>query len=174
MAENEERQSKPSSTTAQPHRPTIMLPPRPAFAETIFNNGPGTATGLGLGFSPGPMTLVSNFFADSDDCKSFSQLLAGAMASPAAGHLRPNFMDQQSQSLVERSSDGVAVSDGDFRFKQSRPAGLSVHQQQQQSIFSVPPGLSPATLLDSPGLGMLSPAQVAAKFNYFELCHQFI
>nr|QDC33360.1 transcription factor WRKY3 [Medicago sativa] len=31
----------------------------------------------GGGFSPGPMTLLSNLFGDNDDCKSFSELLAG-------------------------------------------------------------------------------------------------
>nr|AEO31507.2 WRKY transcription factor 2-4 [Dimocarpus longan] len=159
MAENEERPSAPSKpTTAQPRRPTITPPPRAAFAEGLFNNGSGTvsSTGLGMGFSPGPMTLVSSFFAESEDCKSFSQLLAGAMASPAsaAGHMGPNFLEQQ----VEISSgDDAVVGEGDFRFKQSRPAGLVI--AQQQPIFSVPPGLSPATLLESPSLGMLSPAQ---------------
>ncbi|CAJ1931984.1 unnamed protein product [Sphenostylis stenocarpa] len=57
-------------------RPTISLPPRAASMETLFNGG----------FSPGPMTLLSGFLNDGDDCnKSFSQLLAGAMASPVAG-----------------------------------------------------------------------------------------
>lgn len=55
-----------------PVRPTITLPPR---TDTLFNGG----------LSPGPMTLLSSFFSDGgDDCKSFSQLLAGAMMSPAA------------------------------------------------------------------------------------------
>ena len=60
-----------------PQLPTITLPPRGGGSsmESLFNGG----------FSPGPMTLVSSLFADGgDDCKSFSQLLAGAMASPAA------------------------------------------------------------------------------------------
>ncbi|RDX81241.1 putative mitochondrial protein, partial [Mucuna pruriens] len=35
-----------------------------------------------VGFSPGPMTLISNFFGDGDECKSFSELLAGAMVDP--------------------------------------------------------------------------------------------
>ncbi|KAM0989948.1 hypothetical protein ACFX2J_008413 [Malus domestica] len=35
-------------------------------------------------FCPEPMTLVSNFLSDDgNDCKSFSQLLAGAMTSPS-------------------------------------------------------------------------------------------
>ena len=67
----------PSKSKSFPLRPTINLPPRTSM-ESLFSSGPG----LGFGFSPGPMTLVSSFFSDSDDCKSFSQLLAGAMASP--------------------------------------------------------------------------------------------
>ncbi|KAI8008122.1 putative WRKY transcription factor 4 [Camellia lanceoleosa] len=56
-------------------RPTIILPSR-TFFDSIF-----------AGLSPGPMTLVSSFFSDSysdSDCPSFSQLLAGAMASHVA------------------------------------------------------------------------------------------
>ncbi|KAM2466596.1 hypothetical protein FF1_008525 [Malus domestica] len=35
-------------------------------------------------FCPEPMTLIFNFFSDGgNDCKSFSQLLAGAMTSPS-------------------------------------------------------------------------------------------
>lgn len=53
-----------------PQRPTLTLPPR---TDALFSGG----------FSPGPMTLLSNLFADGDDGKSFSQLLAGSMVSPA-------------------------------------------------------------------------------------------
>ncbi|XP_023515298.1 probable WRKY transcription factor 4 [Cucurbita pepo subsp. pepo] len=69
----------PSKLKLRPLRPTINLPPRTSM-ESLFSGGPG----LGFGFSPGPMTLVSSFFSDPDDCKSFSQLLAGAMTSPVA------------------------------------------------------------------------------------------
>jgi len=64
---------RPPWKEAAPPRPTISLPPRAASMETLFNGG----------FSPGPMTLLSGFLTDGDDSnKSFSQLLAGAMASP--------------------------------------------------------------------------------------------
>jgi len=53
-----------------PQRPSLTLPPR---TDALFTGG----------FSPGPMTLLSNLFADGDDGKSFSQLLAGSMVSPA-------------------------------------------------------------------------------------------
>lgn len=80
--------------------------------------------------SPGPMTLVSSFFSENDpdsDCRSFSQLLAGAVESPVTAE----------------------ESGGDLRFKMNRPSGLAV---TQPSMFTIPPGLSPACLLDSPGL----------------------
>ncbi|CDY33788.1 BnaA09g45940D [Brassica napus] len=74
MSEKEELPSTSKSTGA-PSRPTLSLPPRP-FSDMFFS--------AGVGFSPGPMTLVSNMFPESDEFRSFSQLLAGAMASPAA------------------------------------------------------------------------------------------
>ncbi|KAK2973432.1 hypothetical protein RJ640_007933 [Escallonia rubra] len=141
------RQSTSSSgppQQQQQRRPTITLPPR-ASMESFFGHAPGA--------SPGPMTLVSNFFADNDpdmDGRSFSQLLAGAMASPAAvsGH-RMGFM-AEGEEKVSTGGGG----DSDFRFKQSRPAGLVI---TQAPTFTVPPGLSPASLLDSPGF--FSPGQ---------------
>lgn len=87
-------------------RPTITLPPR---TENLFT----------AGFSPGPMTLLSSFFPDGDDCKSFSQLLAGAMVSPAVapsgvlgspGFFSPpqaSFGTTHQQALAQVSSQGA-------------------------------------------------------------------
>ncbi|KAK1293693.1 putative WRKY transcription factor 4 [Acorus calamus] len=75
-----ESKGAPSKAAAAPKPAMISLPPR-SDAESIFRGGAGA--------SPGPMTLVSSFFADNDhdsDCRSFSQLLAGAMASPTVVH----------------------------------------------------------------------------------------
>ncbi|CAN6727438.1 unnamed protein product [Malus baccata var. baccata] len=147
MADNQEQPptpppgpSQPSkpAATHHPPRPTITLPQRTSF-ESIFSSAGGgnTGPGLGLGFSPGPMTLVSNFFSDGgDDCKSFSQLLAGAMTSPSPR--APGF-----PQLEERNSGGGDGS-SDFRFKQNRPPPM----------FSVP---TPSGFLDSPGI--FSPGQ---------------
>ncbi|CAN7058343.1 unnamed protein product [Brassica oleracea var. botrytis] len=137
MSEKEDLPSTSKSTGAAPSRPTLNLPPRP-FTETFFNGG--------VGFSPGPMTLVSNMFSDSDESsRSFSQLLAGVvMPSPATGS--------------EGNSNSSSVDVVDPRFKQSRPTGLMV--SQSPSVFTVSPGLSPAMLLDSPSfLGLFSPVQ---------------
>ncbi|KAF7809077.1 putative WRKY transcription factor 4 [Senna tora] len=99
-----------------PRRPTIALPPRTSMMmDTLFNNG--GPSGGAFGFSPGPMTLVSSLFNENDDFKSFSQLLAGAMASPVAA--------------AEQKSSGEVGGGG--------------------PMFTIPPGLSPAGLLDSPG-----------------------
>lgn len=89
----------------------------------------------GLGVSPGPMTLLSSFFPENDpdsDCRSFSQLLAGAVSSPA----------------VFGQPAALGGGSAEFMFQQNRPAGLVV--SQPPAMFTVPPGLSPASLLDSP------------------------
>ncbi|KAJ6936501.1 WRKY transcription factor 3 isoform X2 [Populus alba x Populus x berolinensis] len=120
-----EKQENP--TTAAPAKPTITLPPRPSM-ETLFTGG----------LSPGPMTLVSSFFADTpypeSDYPSFSQLLAGAMASPIA---KPAFFTDKPTNLVVARSP----------------------------LFTVPPGLSPSGLLDSPAF--FSPRQ-----SPFGMSHQ--
>ncbi|KAG5521396.1 hypothetical protein RHGRI_033834 [Rhododendron griersonianum] len=101
-------------------RPTITLPPRSSI-ESLFSGG-------GPGASPGPMTLVSNFFADNDpdsDCRSFCQLLAGAISSPAdaGGGRKPSFPPPPPSTAA---AEGNKDSDADFRFK--GPFGVS-HQQ---------------------------------------------
>ncbi|KAG5394979.1 hypothetical protein IGI04_024942 [Brassica rapa subsp. trilocularis] len=151
--EVEHQQKQPltsKSSTGGSSRPTISLPPRP-FGEMFFSGG--------LGFSPGPMTLVSNLFSDPDELKTFSQLLAGAMASPVAA-----VVATAHQTPV--SSVGGSGGDVDPRFKQNRPTGLMI--AQPPAMFTVPPGLSPATLLDSPSFfGLFSPIQ-----GSFGMTHQ--
>ncbi|KAH9676694.1 putative WRKY transcription factor 4 [Citrus sinensis] len=115
----------------QKKRPTIILPPRPSM-ESLY----------GSGLSPGPMTLVSSFFAEDLNNQSFSQLLAGAMASPLASKQAQSF-------LVDYSTDGDG--DGDdksYGFKENRPTSLMI---ARSPLFTVPPGLSPSGLLNSPG-----------------------
>ncbi|KAF1888704.1 hypothetical protein Lal_00036745 [Lupinus albus] len=131
--------STPNADSATaPSRPTITLPPRPS-AEAFFSAD---------GVSPGPMTLVSNFFSDSvysdTDYRSFSQLLAGAMASPLAfGAARPPLFPATDNSGEE--DGGTHKSLG---FKQSRPMNLVV---ARSPMFTIPPGLSPSGFLNSPG-----------------------
>ncbi|MCD7463656.1 hypothetical protein HAX54_051079 [Datura stramonium] len=150
MAENVASSS--ASSSRAPMRPTITLPPR-ASIENLFMGGP-------TGVSPGPMTLVSSFFSDPDsEYPSFSQLLAGAMASPAAFSglrqgLTPSPQTEESISKEKESGGSRDSGDTDFGFKQNRPSGLVI---TQSPMFTIPPGLSPASLLGSPLL--FSPGQ---------------
>lgn len=149
MSEKEEVPSTSKSTEA-PSRPTLSLPPRP-FSEMFLNGG--------VGFSPGPMTLVSNMFSDSDEFRSFSQLLAGAMASPATAATAAAAATASDYQRIGEGGNNSSSGDVDPRFKQNRPTGLMI--SQSPSMFTVPPGLSPAMLLDSPSfLGLFSPVQV--------------
>ncbi|PPS17473.1 hypothetical protein GOBAR_AA03113 [Gossypium barbadense] len=150
MGESQEQKpsSQPSKTVAV-SRPTITPPPR-LCTDALFNGGLGM-----MGFSPGPMTLVSNLFPDSDELKSFSQLLVGAMASPAAGKI-PNF----SPLTTTEGQGGVTGSGGGgddtgLRFRQNKPAGLVI--AQPPPMFTLATGLSPASLLESPGFSVFSP-----------------
>lgn len=138
--------AKVSATASR--RPTITVPPRAPF-EALFTGG------FIPGYSPGPMTLLSNIFSpDSSSC-SFSQLLAGAMASPMG---KPAFFPTADYSTENLSKD-VNFGDGSDKglagYKQNRPMGLVV---AQSPLFLVPPGLSPSGFLNSPGF--LSPLQV--------------
>ncbi|KAG6429744.1 hypothetical protein SASPL_107797 [Salvia splendens] len=97
-------------------------PPPPSITLPPASSSGSFFTG-GPSFSPGPMTLLSAFFPENEPdayCRSFSQLLG----QPAA------------------------AGGGEFMFQQNRPAGLAV--SQPLAMFTVPPGLSPASLLDSP------------------------
>lgn len=100
-----------------------------------------------LGFSPGPMTLVSNLFPDGEECKSFSQLLAGAIYPP-----------------IGASSSGL----GDFRPRQHRPERLSL-ATTPPGMFSIPSGLSPTALLDSPGFSFSSAVVIIVTSSFYFL-----
>lgn len=143
-------------------KPTILVPPRGSM-DSLFANGLA-----GLGFSPGPMTLVSSFFSDQGPF-SFSQLLAGAMASPIAA--KPNFLlanDSGKEENGGNSSDDGKNSESGAGYKRNRPMNLVVAQPQLQleslsPLFMVPSGLSPSGLLNSPGF--LSPLQVTFELK---------
>lgn len=139
-------------------RPTIAVPPRAPF-ETLFTGGSIP------GYSPGPMTLLSNIFSpDSNSC-SFSQLLAGAMASPIG---KPAFLATTGGYSTENCAKDVNFGEGNDKglgYKQNRPVGLVV---AQSPLFLVPPGLSPSGFLNSPGF--LSPLQVFPSYWLSILC----
>nr|WGV38274.1 WRKY [Loropetalum chinense var. rubrum] len=153
MAENEV-----ASRVSAPPRPTIALPPRSSI-DNLFTGS--------FGLSPGPMTLVSSFFSENysdSEHPSFSQLLAGAMGSPVAvvAGGGPSVFTSNSN---DGSSKEVGSGDGgekNLGFKQSRPMNLLV---SHSPLFTVPPGLSPSGLLNSPAL--FSPGQ-----SPFGMSHQ--
>ncbi|XP_058730576.1 probable WRKY transcription factor 3 [Vicia villosa] len=84
--------------------------------------GGGNGEWPGGGFSPGPMTLISNLFGDNDDCKTFSELLAGAMldvehaGGRGGGGLSPMamFSSQPQQSLAQSYSNVQTQSEHSF------------------------------------------------------------
>ncbi|XP_019185467.1 PREDICTED: probable WRKY transcription factor 4 isoform X2 [Ipomoea nil] len=135
------------SAVSGPPRPTITIPPRAPF-DTLF------ALGSIPGFSPGPMTLMSSFFSDSDAC-SFSQLLAGAMASPLAN---PTLLPDNPLKVGDSGPGSEKLSG----YKQKQPMSLLV---AQSPLFMVSPRFSPSGLLNSPGF--LSPLQ-----SPFGMSHQ--
>uniref|UniRef100_A0A2P2LK96 Uncharacterized protein WRKY transcription factor 06 n=1 Tax=Rhizophora mucronata TaxID=61149 RepID=A0A2P2LK96_RHIMU len=136
-----------TNTTARgaqppPARPTITLPPRPSM-DALFTGG----------FSPGPMTLVSSFFSDSYQDASFSQLLAMASPLPRPNPLTENSIPNGTAAPPPPPSLPIPREDGSDKnnnpgFKQSRPVNLAV---ARSPLFTVPPGLSPSGLLNSPG-----------------------
>ncbi|KAK4426235.1 putative WRKY transcription factor 4 [Sesamum alatum] len=114
-------ESVEDASTARNPKPTILVPPR-ASMELLFTNGSGPW------FSPGPMTLVSSFFPEQGSF-SFSQLLAGAMASPLP------------------AKPGSLPTNGSRKEEMVAPPSL----ESLSPLFMVPPGLSPSGLLNSPG-----------------------
>jgi hypothetical protein len=139
-----------SARPPPPPRPRLALPPR-STAESLFT-GAGDA-------SPGPLTLASALFPSDADggggpggasssaagAATFTQLLTGSLAPPP----------QQQQQQHEAQTGGGGVARAGPALSVAPPASSSAGA----SLFTVPPGLSPSGLLDSPGL-LFSPAMV--------------
>ncbi|KAG6481959.1 hypothetical protein ZIOFF_058583 [Zingiber officinale] len=128
--------SAPAQVGTKPPRPSITLPARYSL-ENLFRSGAGSGSGAGPSeASPGPLTLVSSFFAEDPESEShsFTQLLVGAMNSPADG-------------TTKEEDRGDLDGGGVVRLGQEPPESLSVGQHQ---VLSIPPGLRPASLFDSP------------------------
>ncbi|KAK8942974.1 putative WRKY transcription factor 4 [Platanthera zijinensis] len=142
-------------------RPSISLPPR-STVESLFRSGVAEA-------SPGPMTLVSSFFAEDaeSECRSFSQLLAGAMSSPAAMAAPRRFLAEGDDTSAARAEVETKPNDtrrggGCLNLGHSRPMNLLV---AQSPFFTVPAGLSPGGLLDSPAI-------FSSNLGHFGMSHQ--
>ncbi|URD96429.1 WRKY transcription factor [Musa troglodytarum] len=154
----------PEGGAGAPPRPTVSLPPRPSL-ESVFQGG-GSCWGA-CEASPDPLMLVSSFFAEDSEseCRSFAQLLAGAMTSPVATAARTTAgsAGEQGKDAEKRfSGDEAERGSGLVRSGQYRPPSLGIIQPQ---VFAVPPGLSPSNLLDFPAF--FSPGQ-----GNFAVSHQ--
>lgn len=152
---------RPSSSSSSSSRPRLSLPLRPSSIEeqALYMKG-----------SPGPMTtLFSSLLSDhvdpdpdpDSDCRSFSQLLAGAMSSPnalatgaSAMMMRMMYspseatLGAQNNTFDEAGAGGLGNVGGMWGFKSSTPSSIPF---PKSPIFIVPAGFSPTTLLDSPG-----------------------
>lgn len=156
---------RPSSSSSSSSRPRLSLPLRlPSIEEQ----------GLYMKGSPGPMTtLFSSLMSDHVDpdpdtdseCRSFSQLLAGAMSSPNAHPTAASAMmmmmmyspseatlGAQNNTFDEGGAGGLGNASGNGRglrgFKSSTPTSIPI---PMSPLFTVPAGFSPTMLLDSPG-----------------------
>ncbi|KAJ7567092.1 hypothetical protein O6H91_02G131900 [Diphasiastrum complanatum] len=136
-------------------RPQLALPPRPS-AEAILRTSD---------MFPSPMPLTPSFMSELDtEGKpfSFSSLLAGAMNSPSARSgadekpgraeaARATATETQSIFAGDRTKElgSGGVMPPTARFKATPPSRLPI---PKSSYVTIPPGLSPTTLLDSPVL----------------------
>ncbi|CAI0462975.1 unnamed protein product [Linum tenue] len=150
MADNEGRRggfsaappTAQSSSSSASRPETISLSPC-SFGDMMFiGGGTNSAGAFGFGFSPGPMTLISSLFADSEDSKSFSQRLTGVMSPAVVGSV-PSSKPREEKG----SSGGGGV---------SRPGNLTISPLLPASMFMISSRMSSMTLLDSPGLGLFS------------------
>lgn len=141
MAENI-REAAVGHTEAK--RPPVALPSRPTI-ESMFRLEPAEA-------SPSPMNLVSSFFSEDpeSDCRSFSQLLAGAMTSPTA------------RTAPEAAAGDGRGRGGGLNLGQSRPLNMLLGQSP---FITAPTELSSGGLLDFPSTFSSNTAQ-------FGLSHQ--
>ncbi|KAK3139867.1 hypothetical protein QOZ80_5AG0391820 [Eleusine coracana subsp. coracana] len=130
-----------SARPPPPPRPSLALPPR-SNAESLFT-GAGDA-------SPGPLTLASALFpSDAGGAPSSTGAGVTTFTQLLTGNIPPH--QQQQQHEAERGRGGVARTGPALSVAPPASSGSAA------SVFTVPPGLSPSGLLDSPGL-LFSPA----------------
>lgn len=117
-----------------PPRPTLTVPSR-SSVENLFHMA-----------SPGPLTLASTLFPDEtpdSEFRSFTQLLVGAMNSPASGPATV-----QGAGLKEEKKEAERKKEE----KGGRLESLAVPVPGGEEVFTIPPGLSPT--------GLFSPVMV--------------
>eukprot|EP00249_Psilotum_nudum_P022451 c28521_g1_i4 orf=701-2314(+) len=164
-------------TKPTPSRPTLALPSRfPADALIRTSDA-----------SPSPMTLMSSLLAEQEpdaDCKSYSQLVSAAMVSPTpkSSELSNNIGVSTDVSQCNSASgtlgkdagkqgpagngDPVVARSSTARFKTMTPSRLPI---PRSPYLTIPPGLSPTTLLDSPVLLSTAQAEPSPTTGSFPL-----
>ncbi|XP_078155270.1 putative WRKY transcription factor 4 isoform X2 [Carex rostrata] len=131
--------SAPSSAaerrrTAPPPCPTLTLPSR-SSVDSLFHMA-----------SPGPLTLASTLFpgeTPDSEFRSFTQLLVGAMNSPASA---PAPVQAAGSKEEEKETEGKK--EGKVRGAENLAVPIPVREE----MFTIPPGLSPTGLF-SPVVG---------------------
>ncbi|KAL9267213.1 putative WRKY transcription factor 4 [Drosera capensis] len=177
--EDESISSNPSSSKSSKHQlPTISIPPRGA-ADALFTGAK----------SPGPLTILSNFFSDyltdtagGVETRSFSQLLAGAMASPAGGEWSLFLDDNDSGDVGGVYGGGVyGCGDGDDSvgekaglsgFKRNRPENLMVPVSTLLASAAAAAAPSPASAAFTPTAFLNSPGMFSPSLSPFGMSHQ--
>eukprot|EP00250_Pteridium_aquilinum_P011702 c20251_g2_i1 orf=337-2250(-) len=135
-----------------PSLPKLSLPPRTSAEAAL--KGPNAV-------SPGPMTFISSLFADDPyaDQKSFSHLLSGVIPSPTSD-TKNGYFDIDADGGLARAPMHSA------RFKSMVPSKLPI---RRSPCLTIPPGLSPTTLLDSPVLFSTAQVQPSPTTGSYQL-----
>ncbi|GAB2240088.1 hypothetical protein Droror1_Dr00020606, partial [Drosera rotundifolia] len=167
--EDESISSNPSSSKSSKRQlPTISIPPRGA-ADVLFTGAK----------SPGPLTILSNFFSDyltdtagGVETRSFSQLLAGAMASPAGGEWSLFLDDNGAGDGGGDGQDSVGEKVGLSGFKRNRPENLMVPVSPLLASAAAAAAPSPASAAFTPSAFLNSPGMFSPSLNPFGMSHQ--
>ncbi|XP_024529762.1 probable WRKY transcription factor 4 [Selaginella moellendorffii] len=131
-------------------RPLLMLPPRAPGGGASASAGASSFFFKAPDASPSPMTLAASFLIDPDnENKAHSNLLGSSQ--DLGGH------GQQQQQHIARGSSGGNGS-GSFAERLAaremeagdRSAVAPLDIAASSSPFTIPPGISPTTLFDSP------------------------
>ncbi|XP_054809613.1 probable WRKY transcription factor 4 [Prosopis cineraria] len=126
---------QPPPSSSAPAKIGPPPPPQPSTSmDTLFNGG--SSGGSGFGFSPGPMTLVSNFFNENDDFKSFSQLLTGAMPSPLLTEQDRPSVEQPPMLAVSPGLSPSGFLDPPRLFSASQVSGQGMQVNENSSSFT--------------------------------------
>ena len=154
-----------------PSRPPLVVPASNPGEESFLKGKPqNTST------TTAPANLFNTLgeFELYADCKPFSQLLAGAFGSPM---FSPFETRRESSSSINQlggaQNDGSQSSNYTAKYRAMMPSRLPI--PSSTPYFTVPPGLSPTTFLESPVLfsgGLVNP-NFAISFDQTELLSLF-